>query len=408
MTRSAFACVLGDMDLVRPIGLAGIPCAVVARRGAAPRFSRFARARVEWFDAWDEPEALVEVLVRFGAAQAERPVLFYEEDRELLLVSRHRDRLATAFRFVVPHAELVEDLVDKDRFRDLARRIGLPTPGATLIRAGDSVDEASALRFPLIVKPLTRRTDRWEPIAGSRKAIEIESAAELRALCRRLADGQVDVLAQELIPGPESMIESYHVYADARGEIVGEFTGRKIRTYPAQYGHSTALVTTDAPDVAALGRELVARLGLTGVAKFDFKRGPDGALHLLEVNPRFNLWHHLGAAAGVNLPALVYGDLVGDVRPPRVAARAGMRWCKPWRDVAAARQHGISMREWLSWALRCETRRLLAWDDPLPLVCGALFHFVPTAASRGAPSRDQLAPTASSGITFSESSRSPA
>ena len=38
------ACVMGDMDLLRPLGLARIPCVVVARPGAAPRFSRFARA----------------------------------------------------------------------------------------------------------------------------------------------------------------------------------------------------------------------------------------------------------------------------------------------------------------------------------------------------------------------------
>ena len=35
------ACVMGDMDLVRPLGLAGIPCAAVAPAGAPPRYSRF-------------------------------------------------------------------------------------------------------------------------------------------------------------------------------------------------------------------------------------------------------------------------------------------------------------------------------------------------------------------------------
>ena len=405
MTRSVLACVLGDMDLVRPIGLAGIPCAVVARRGAAPRFSRFARARVEWFDAWEETEALVEGLVRFGSAQSERPVLFYEEDRELLLISRHRDRLASAFRFVVPDATLVEDLVDKDRFRDLATRIGLPTPGARLLRADDDVGASHGLRFPLIVKPLTRRTDRWEPIAGARKAIEVESESAFRVLRTQLAAARLDVLAQELIAGPESSIESYHVYVDSRGEIVGEFTGRKIRTYPVEYGHSTALETSDAGDVMALGRTLVARLGLRGVAKFDFKRSADGELHLLEVNPRFNLWHHLGAAAGVNLPALVYADLVGEHRAPRATARPGVRWCKPWRDIAAARQHGIPLWRWLAWAMRCETKRLLAWDDPLPLLGGALFHFLPPAA---APTASTRTGSPRGDLPFPESSRSPA
>ena len=45
----------------------------------------------------------------------------------------------------------------------------------------------------------------------------------------------------------------------------------------------------------------MTRLGLKGLVKLDFKRADDETLHLLEVNPRFSLWHHLGAVAGVNL-----------------------------------------------------------------------------------------------------------
>jgi predicted ATP-grasp superfamily ATP-dependent carboligase len=59
----------------------------------------------------------------------------------------------------------------------------------------------------------------------------------------------IDLLAQQLIPGADAQIESYRCYVDARGNVAGEFTGRKIRTYPAAYGHTTALEITDAPDV---------------------------------------------------------------------------------------------------------------------------------------------------------------
>jgi D-aspartate ligase len=140
------------------------------------------------------------------------------------------------------------------------------------------------------------------------------------------------------------------------------------------HGHSTALEVTDAADVKTLGRILVERLGLSGVAKFDFKRGPDGTLHLLEVNPRFNLWHHLGAMAGVNIPALVYGDLIGLPRPASVRARAGSRWCRVWEDLRAARAHGMPLLTWLPWALGCEAKSVVAWDDPMPLLGAAWFR----------------------------------
>jgi predicted ATP-grasp superfamily ATP-dependent carboligase len=364
---------LGDTDLLRALSLAGLPCAVVAAPGQAARYSRFARVVLDWADAWEQPEALLESLQGFAATQGSLPVLFYEEDRELLLVSRHRERLRRHFRFVIPDAALVEDLVDKGRFQALAQRLDLPVPPARVL---DPRTDPVPLDIPLpvVLKPLVRRGDQWMPIGGSAKALHFDTAQPLFALWPRLAAARIPVLLQQLIVGPETRIESYHVYVDEQGETVGEFTGRKLRTWPPAYGDSTALVITDAPDVTALGRDLVARLGLRGVAKFDFKRAPDGRLYLLEVNPRFTLWHHLGARAGVNIPALVFADLAGLPRGPVHRARAGTRWCKPWDDLTAARAAGISFARWLPWALGCEAMRVVAWDDPLPLIRTVLWR----------------------------------
>ena len=143
---------------------------------------------------------------------------------------------------------------------------------------------------------------------------------------------------------------------------------------------------TDSPEVTSLGRDLVRRLGLRGVAKFDFKRAPDGRLYLLEVNPRFTLWHHLGARAGVNIPALVYADLAGLPRAHVQTARAGVRWCKPWGDVAAAHAAGVPFLKWLPWALSCEAKRVVAWDDPMPFVRGMLWR-VMSRVPRSEPGR---------------------
>lgn len=366
------ACVMGGTELVRPLGLAGVACAVVTERHNPVSYSRFVRAVIEWPDAGAEPEALVARLLRFAAAQPSPPVLFYEQDPQLLLVARHRDRLARGFRILLPDPALVEALVDKGRFASLAERLSLPVPPTRRIDPARSHAGELGLRFPLILKPLTRRED-WAAIGGEAKALMVENPAALRDLWPRLATAKDGLLAQEMIPGPESAIESYHVYVDATGAVVAEFTGRKIRTFPLALGHSTALEITEARDVVTIGRDVVERLGLTGVAKLDFKRGPDGRLHLLEVNPRFNLWHHLGAVAGINLPALVHADLAGLPRPPTAArARAGARWCWPTKDIHAARAAGIPLAAWLPWALGCDAKAVLAWDDPRPVLNSGL------------------------------------
>lgn len=367
--RMPLACVIGTVDLVRPLGLAGIKCAIVARPESPKRYSRFVSHVVDWADPCKQPDELLERLVRFGRAQGNRPVLYYEGDWDLLLVSRLRDRLAEVFRLVLPDATLVEDLVDKDRFRALAERLNLPVPQSRQVSPQHGDPDDVDLRFPLIVKPLTRQMATWDGLADGGKALEVQTPAEMRRIWRLLAHADVDVLAQELIPGPETLIESYHVYVDEGGETVAEFTGKKIRTYPAAYGHSTALVITRAADVAALGREVVDRLDLRGVAKLDFKRGPDGRLHLLEINPRFNLWHHLAARAGVNLPALVYEDLVGVPRRAVGPANPGVRWCN-LHDSRAARETGMPLHRWLQWAVTCEAKSGVSWDDPLPVIGG--------------------------------------
>jgi predicted ATP-grasp superfamily ATP-dependent carboligase len=199
----------------------------------------------------------------------------------------------------------------------------------------------------------------------------MESPHDLEALWPALAEAGFEMVAQELVAGPEDRIESYHAYVDESGEVAGEFTGRKVRTLPREYGHTTALEITDEGDVREVGRHCMERLGLRGVAKLDFKRAPSGELLLLEVNPRFNLWHLPGAVAGVNLPALVYADLVGVARPavrPRV--RAGVRWTVPWHDLSAARAGGAPLARWAAWQLRCETRHVLSLDDPMPFLRG--------------------------------------
>jgi D-aspartate ligase len=368
------------MDLIRPLGMARIPCVAIAGKDDPVRFSRFVRAVVELPEPLAD-DALVRRLVPL-ARRSTRPTLFYEEDAHLLMLSRHRRELGQVFRFVVADADLIEDLVDKERFQALSARLSLPVPRAfALTPAGAHPERAVELGFPVIVKPLPRRTLQWRSVMGFAKAVRVDDEAALRTVLTRLAEVGMRVLVQELVAGSEQRIESYHAYVDADGDVVGEFTGRKLRTHPPEFGISTALVTTDAADVAAAGRDVIAKLGLRGVAKLDYKRTASGDLRLLEVNPRFNLWHHLGAAAGVNLPALVHADLTESERPAGRSARPGVTWSLPWRDLAAARSMNVSPLSWLAWTLRADVNSVVAWDDPLPLLRGKLWPGVRARAS---------------------------
>lgn len=375
MTVGPVAYVMGDMDLVTPLGRAGVPCAVATERGAPPTFSRYVHRSIEGVgrsETWHVPEEMVRRLLVAAATESEPPVLFYQSDPELLMVSRFRESLGEAFRFCVADAELVEDLLDKARFVRLAQQLELDIPQTEILEPGGPLGAAQSMPFPLIIKPVLRRATEWDVAARGAKAVRVDSHAELTALWARFDSLGLALVAQEFIAGPEARLETYHVYVDHRGDIAGEFTGRKIRTRP-EFGLSTAVEVTDIPELRRLGREITERLQLRGVAKLDFKRDERDGLRLLEVNLRFNLWHHPGALAGVNIPALVYADLTSQPRPPTRQCPNTIRWCKPWADLPAARDAGVRLLPWLAFAARCRAKTAVSWRDPMPTLGAAVY-----------------------------------
>jgi predicted ATP-grasp superfamily ATP-dependent carboligase len=372
-STTAIAVVMGDVDLVHALALADIRSALFAQRRAPARLSRHVVATLAWCDNWLEHERVVDELLEFALDQPEPPVVFPQTDGDLLAVSRNRARLDGPLRLLLSGADVVEASIDKSAFAQMASLLELPVPPSQVVDPRVVAPEDVELRFPLVVKPLVRNASAWEAIEPVAKARHVESRAELDALWRVLADAEVAVLAQEAIPGPETRMESYHAYVDPDGELVAEFTGRKIRTAPPRYGHSSALELTDAPDVVRAGRDVLERVEACGVAKVDFKRDDDGRLWLLEINPRFTLWHHLAAVAGLNIPALVYADLTGTPRPPVQRARVGARWVHPSYDVRSARAEGMGLAAWLRFARSCDAVSGADVGDPFPLVPGMLW-----------------------------------
>ena len=66
----ATACVIGSMDLVRPLGLSGIPCVVVVEAGDAAAYSRFTDGVIELADPAREADVLLERLLDWAGTQA--------------------------------------------------------------------------------------------------------------------------------------------------------------------------------------------------------------------------------------------------------------------------------------------------------------------------------------------------
>ncbi|HKS16252.1 MAG TPA: ATP-grasp domain-containing protein [Planctomycetota bacterium] len=373
----ALACVAGDISLVRALGRSGIPVAVAAAPDSPLRRSRYCAELVPTPSWVESPDAALDALIAWGRDQRDAPVLFYQGDHDLLAVSRGRSRLAPHLRCVLPPADLVEDLGDKVRFAALAARLRLPVPVTLTLKRGP--DLAGMLQhwadFPCVLKPNTR-SPRFAEVSQRQKAIRVENRRELDAHRALIESYDSDFVLQAAVEGGEERIESYHAYVRPGGQVMGEFTGRKVRTLPRLFGHSTYVEITDEADVRNLGRSILEKIAFSGVAKVDFKRDArTGRLFLLEINARFSLWHHPGAAAGVSIPALVYRDCVepGTARPAG-PARAGVRWASLRDDFRAFKEYRaageVSLFRWLVQAASADINESFMFRDPIPGLAG--------------------------------------
>jgi predicted ATP-grasp superfamily ATP-dependent carboligase/thioesterase domain-containing protein len=367
VSRKPLACVVGDLSMVRALGRSAIPVALATSDPASSvMLSRYCRAVVRTPSWVSDPGAALGALVAWAAEQEQAPVLFYQGDHDLLALSRGRGRLAPYLRCLLPPAQLVEDLVDKLRFVALAERAQVPLPATLTLRRGGGLlaDFARWDRFPCVLKPATR-TRRFAQLAQGQKALRVGGRAELERLAPLLEAEDTDFVLQAAVEGGEELMNSYHAYIRPGGQVVGEFTGRKLRTTPRLYGFSTLVEITDDDEVRRLGRSVLERIGFSGVAKVDFKRDVrTQRLYVLEINPRFNLWHHAGAAAGVSIPALVYRDCLepGSARPAG-PARAGVRWANARDDWRA---YEGSLLRWLAEMLTVQVNESFMLRDPLP------------------------------------------
>src|SRR5262245_8397569 len=383
---------LGGLNVVRALGLARIPVVVASSDGDELAFgSRYCRGRIVLPSLGDRravADSLLRAGARFAHSVGRRIPLFYSNDDWQRLVQDYRAELAEHYALLLNDAGVADALIDKDRFQPLAAARGLPIPRSL---EWDELERASC---PVLVKPRSKFRDPSPAqlrLFGTQAKARIFPSGPALAADAGAQQLRQELVIQEYIDGDDRDIWSFHGFCDEESRLLDWFIGRKIRTYPALTGASTFLELARDEELAELGPRIVSALGLKGVFKVDLKRDPaTGRFRVLEVNARYNLWHYLAAANGLNLPLTAYDYLVYGKRPsaPR-GYRTRHRWVYlrfdwlAYRELAARGELGLG--RWLaSLAGAPKVCQLFSWSDPLPFVF-RLHHFttrLPRAAKR--------------------------
>jgi predicted ATP-grasp superfamily ATP-dependent carboligase len=354
---------------VKVYGVAGSPSEV----GMTSRFV----TPVIYPDIIRSDEDTVGALLDLSEKIGEPAVLFPTGDALVLPISRHRDRLSSRYKFLVPEPELAERLVSKDGLAEILQERDLPGPTSSTIREPSQLDHVvGKLRYPVIMKPIYSASWYLQDMVdriGYRKVIVISDEAELRHWYKLVAEVDPRVILQEFIPGEDANLYYVCGYFNADGKLEGIFAGQKLRITPVHFGSASFVRSIRDDALLTKAVNLLQPLGYRGLFGVEFKKDTrDGEYKIIEVNVRWGLWDGLARRCGIDLGYLAYAREVELPFETNDHYRAGVCWLSFRRDLEAflgyRRENLLSTWEWIRSLMGETEHAVFAWDDPGPAV----------------------------------------
>ncbi len=162
------------LGIARSLGQRGIRViGLSAHSGIYGNYTRYADVRF-CPDSRENPDQLLEYLVRLGDELGGKSLLYPTRDDDVLFLERFRSRLNSHFTLVIPSAPALDACLDKWETYLAARKAGVPVPRSWKIEnPQDLCRSISEISFPAVLKPLSALVASgadWNQV-GARKAI---------------------------------------------------------------------------------------------------------------------------------------------------------------------------------------------------------------------------------------------
>jgi D-aspartate ligase len=324
-------------------------------------------ARVHLIDDLADHETLMSELVDLARSFDDRPVLFVSSDEHVIWAARNREALARHFRLVLPSRDVCESLMFKDRFSELAGRLGLPLPRSAFLPTDGLAGHiaVSGLRYPIILKP-ANKVGAWEA-QHLDKAYIVRDPEDAAAVAARARQAVPAVLAQEFLEGDDGHVY-FCLYFSAPG--LGEpllFCGRKLLQWPPLRGSTAVCEPAEAPSLEELTRRLFDGLGVEGFASLEVKYDDSGAFKIIEPTiGRVDLQSYVATLNGMNMPLAGYLSACGRIEEARAfghRVRSDVVWVYESSMWSLLRSRAIDSRSLLALARRPRGYALSSWSD---------------------------------------------
>lgn len=211
--------------------------------------------------------------------------------------------------------DLMDRLVLKERFYELADEHGIDHPRTFVYRAEMGHDFELPFDGPFICKP-SDGPAYWEhPFQGMEKVFTLPDRATLESTLDAVyAAGYPDaMIVQEFIPGDDSYMRVLTSYSDAVGRVRSMCLGHVLleEHQPYGIGNHAVIITEPNDELYARFKGLLESLHFTGFSNFDIKYDErDDTYKAFEINCRQGRSNYYVTGAGMNVARSVVSDRI--------------------------------------------------------------------------------------------------
>ncbi|MCK9592931.1 MAG: hypothetical protein M0Q91_13080 [Methanoregula sp.] len=193
--------------------------------------------------------------------------------------------------------------------------LGVSRPKTIEIRTVEDIETIAEISYPVIIKPTTRFDEKINIFRTLHVQNEQDLTNNKETLKNFILHG-ISFIASEVIPGDCSNIYVYVGYRNDAGQIVNEWTGKKLSQYPYDFGVFSSASNQAPEEVLRQGRILFNGMNLKGIAESEFKYDHrDKKFKLMEINFRSTMWNRVGNLSGVKIQYTQYIDAIGGEVP---------------------------------------------------------------------------------------------
>jgi predicted ATP-grasp superfamily ATP-dependent carboligase len=359
------------LGVLRSLGRRGVPICLLDHQRCIGAFSRYQKKYRRCPNVSEEHTFLNFMTDLSTKENLQGWVVYPNDDETVCFLSKHKKQLEQYYRISTQSWDIVRLVYEKKLTYQLAEKAGIPVP-KTFYPENVKELEQLALEFPVIIKPSIK-----EPFYSRtrKKAIRADNKQQLIAEFEWALSkvGGNGMMVQEFIPGGPRYLYSVGSLYKA-GEFLGRVVARRPRQHPMDFGHATTYAeTVDIPHLEETAKKILGLVGYYGLSEVEFMLDSrDGKYKLLEINARPWGWHTLAIAAGVDLPYLLYLDMLGQ-ETKIDGFRKNVKWIRLLTDTPTAigeilRGH-LTIGSYLNSVIGGKREfDVLSLSDPLPFI----------------------------------------